>query len=284
MCSSESKRLWGSSAGLIDANKLNERDKGLLDGIMRRVADVRSLSMSKINCRENSGKSSETVKTVNSEDLVNDESENSSEDSVKEGSEEGEILPPKSLDVPSNDFVSRDCDALRTHPLREFHRHLICEQITARWDNMVVVEAESEVGRSSTFLPLKVFHVKNREIRDKLMKTVNMDQLNKINTEIRATVGFRQVMDVLSALRVPIIGHNCFTDLLHIFSKFHAPLPDSVEEFARRLHVLFPVIVDTKLLAAVLRRKMVGIVLDYVCTAVIEAISDNPKFRLVSCI
>lgn len=43
-----------------------------------------------------------------------------------------------------------------------------------------------------------------------------------------------------------IIGHNCFLDLVYIYRTFIGKLPNTVEEFQRKLHKLWPNIVDTK--------------------------------------
>lgn len=43
-----------------------------------------------------------------------------------------------------------------------------------------------------------------------------------------------------------IVGHNCFLDLVYIYRTFIGKLPDTVEEFQRKLHNLWPNILDTK--------------------------------------
>lgn len=63
-------------------------------------------------------------------------------------------------------------------------------------------------------------------------------------------VGFRKVLDMLIALKKPIVGHNCFLDLCHVYQKFIEPLPESVIEFKEKMHMLFPTVFDTKFIAA----------------------------------
>ncbi|KAK5128088.1 hypothetical protein LTR85_005205 [Meristemomyces frigidus] len=43
-----------------------------------------------------------------------------------------------------------------------------------------------------------------------------------------------------------LVGHNCFLDLVYIYRTFIGELPDTVTEFQRKLHALWPVVVDTK--------------------------------------
>lgn len=53
----------------------------------------------------------------------------------------------------------------------------------------------------------------------------------------------------LHKTRPILVGHNCMLDLMFLYSCFIGPLPDTVEEFQKLLHGLFPMIVDTKYMA-----------------------------------
>ncbi|KAJ5650371.1 CAF1 family ribonuclease [Penicillium longicatenatum] len=46
-----------------------------------------------------------------------------------------------------------------------------------------------------------------------------------------------------------LVGHNCFMDLIYLYSGFIGKLPDTVEEFQTLIHGAFPNVVDTKYLA-----------------------------------
>ncbi|KAM0944147.1 putative poly(A)-specific ribonuclease [Dioscorea sansibarensis] len=56
--------------------------------------------------------------------------------------------------------------------------------------------------------------------------------------------GFREVLDVISSSRKPIIGYNCLHDFTFIHSKFIAPLPPSMAEFMCSLRLAFCEILD----------------------------------------
>lgn len=43
-----------------------------------------------------------------------------------------------------------------------------------------------------------------------------------------------------------LVGHNMFLDLCFLHATFFGPLPDTLEEFGRIIHELFPRIIDTK--------------------------------------
>lgn len=80
-----------------------------------------------------------------------------------------------------------------------------------------------------------------------LAKAKNASKETALITEI----GARRVFDLLCARGVPIIGHNCFLDLLFSCHTFHEGPPATVDEFALQLRSLFPAgVYDTKRIAS----------------------------------
>ncbi|KAJ2080453.1 hypothetical protein H4R24_003064 [Coemansia sp. RSA 988] len=71
-------------------------------------------------------------------------------------------------------------------------------------------------------------------------------KIKTLNQNIKNARGFCAVIDLLSAARKPVVGHNMLLDVLHAFSKFHRPLPVGREEFERALSQFLPVLIDTK--------------------------------------
>lgn len=96
-----------------------------------------------------------------------------------------------------------------------------------------------------------IVYTDSEEDRDLLMKAVKEDTRKEIEEKVKAAVGFRHVIDLLSTEQKLIVGHSCFLDMAHIYSKFFGRLPSSIEEFASSIHKMFPSIVDTKRLLAV---------------------------------
>lgn len=101
------------------------------------------------------------------------------------------------------------------------------------------------------------------------------EQHRDAEMSIKAAVGFRHVIDLLSSEKKLIVGHNCFlgmtnsleidedcylsnilfkcffhcdTDIAHIYSKFFGTLPLTAEEFISSVNNYFPHIIDTKIL------------------------------------
>jgi poly(A)-specific ribonuclease len=53
-------------------------------------------------------------------------------------------------------------------------------------------------------------------------------------------------MDLLYTLKKPLIGHNCYSDLLFIYNSLIANLPNELTKFKHVLHSKLPEIYDTK--------------------------------------
>ncbi|XP_072979319.1 poly(A)-specific ribonuclease PARN isoform X1 [Typha angustifolia] len=92
----------------------------------------------------------------------------------------------------------------------------------------------------------RVVYTDTNEDKASLMKEVKEGLLRSTNSRVRSAVGFRHVIDLLVSEQKLIVGHNCFLDIAHIYSKFIGPLPSSIEEFVLAVHDKFPHIIDTK--------------------------------------
>lgn len=102
-------------------------------------------------------------------------------------------------------------------------------------------------GETSRQHPLIVY-IDSTKDRDLLKREVKACQRKAAEMNINAAIGFRHVIDLLSSERKLIVGHNCFLDIAHVYSKFIGPLPSTAEEFASAVRSYFPSIIDTKVL------------------------------------
>ncbi|KAG8365158.1 hypothetical protein BUALT_Bualt18G0075200 [Buddleja alternifolia] len=102
-------------------------------------------------------------------------------------------------------------------------------------------------GEISGSQPLIVY-TDSKTDRDLLMREVKACQRKEAEMKIKAAVGFRHVIDLLSSEKKLIVGHNCFLDLAHVYSKFVGSLPLTAEEFVSAIQKYFPYIIDTKVL------------------------------------
>lgn len=93
-----------------------------------------------------------------------------------------------------------------------------------------------------------VIYTDSASDRDVLLKELKDCLCKEAEMKIKAAVGFRHVIDLLSSEKKLIVGHNSFLDIAHIYRKFIGPLPSTAKEYVISLQKFFPYIVDTKVL------------------------------------
>ena len=124
-----------------------------------------------------------------------------------------------------------------------YQRRIIYEQCEQRYDTKEEIRLESV---SLTEPPHGRFVRVSRMTADKRASVV--EERERVQARIEEHVGFRRVMDCISASRKPIIGHNMLLDMLHTHAKFFdAPFPPTAAEFGALLRSQFGDIYDTKL-------------------------------------
>jgi poly(A)-specific ribonuclease len=76
---------------------------------------------------------------------------------------------------------------------------------------------------------------------------VNQKKMQQKKEKYLKKVGFQRVWQLLLDSKRPMVGHNCFCDLLFLYTHFQAAkLPDTINEFKMTFSKLFPTIFDTK--------------------------------------
>nr|APX61427.1 PARN [Nicotiana benthamiana] len=93
-----------------------------------------------------------------------------------------------------------------------------------------------------------IVYTDSNDDKDRLMKEVKEGLCKEAEIKVKSAVGFRHVIDLLSSERKLIVGHNCFLDMAHIYSKFIGPLPLTAEDYVSSIQKYFPCIIDTKIL------------------------------------
>ncbi|KAJ2584683.1 hypothetical protein GGH95_000219 [Coemansia sp. RSA 1836] len=71
-------------------------------------------------------------------------------------------------------------------------------------------------------------------------------KIHALNASVNEARGFCQIIDLLSAARKPVVGHNMLLDIMHAYSKFYQPLPASRAGFGKDLARFLPILIDTK--------------------------------------
>ena len=78
------------------------------------------------------------------------------------------------------------------------------------------------------------------------------DQLGSLEQELEKVSSektIRGIFDLISAKKLPIVGHNCFYDLLHTYQSFYGEVPPYIDQFKQKWISKFPRTFDTKYLA-----------------------------------
>lgn len=125
-------------------------------------------------------------------------------------------------------------------PCNGYQRLLTYQQIELKYhDRLLVCKIQSPSG---PFLQVSAPSPEERTV----LEAADMEErLGRL----RSDVGFRQVIDRIVELKLPLVGHNCFLDLCHMYDKFVGRLPNTLLDFKSELTKMFPVIVDTKFIA-----------------------------------
>ncbi|KAI4307857.1 hypothetical protein L6164_030992 [Bauhinia variegata] len=134
--------------------------------------------------------------------------------------------------------------ALRLYGFTSHQLKLIQLVIRKHFKDLSYVSVSSE----DSGLQEMVVYTDSKEELNSLLEEVKEQNHRSAEMKIRAAVGFRHVIDLLSSEQKLIVGHNCFLDIAHIYSKFIGPLPSTAEEFSSSVNKYFPHFVDTKIL------------------------------------
>ena len=76
-----------------------------------------------------------------------------------------------------------------------------------------------------------------------------LETLGERMKEIDDQVGVRVIFDEISRMKKPLVGHNCFYDLLHTWHTFYGQIPAAVDPFKSKWMSKFKQTFDTKFIA-----------------------------------
>eukprot|EP01012_Entosiphon_sulcatum_P003709 TRINITY_DN1128_c0_g1_i1.p1 TRINITY_DN1128_c0_g1~~TRINITY_DN1128_c0_g1_i1.p1 ORF type:complete len:501 (+),score=105.87 TRINITY_DN1128_c0_g1_i1:117-1505(+) len=122
-----------------------------------------------------------------------------------------------------------------------------CTQLQRAYFEGKVSDDHPTYTFSSRFIrPVRAFFVVRMTAEEK-KAAEERDALRK-KTEFEQKLGFRAIYKLLVGSKKPIVGHNCYFDLLFLWATFEGTLP-SFLIFKKELLSRFPVVYDTKYLA-----------------------------------
>ena len=94
----------------------------------------------------------------------------------------------------------------------------------------------------------------SKEKRKKLEEDGTEEEMDK--KLIDKMKGFSKLLQFISDSGKPLIGHNCFLDLIKLFHQFFNHLPVKYKDFKKQIHHLFPIIFDTKNICLNVQKKI----------------------------
>lgn len=83
-------------------------------------------------------------------------------------------------------------------------------------------------------------------LHEKVKNMQNEELKQKEQALFRKEYGFTEIIDKITKYKKPLIGHNCFFDMVYFYRQFIGLLPDTFKEFKHKWVMEFPFTFDTK--------------------------------------
>ncbi|KAF9109326.1 hypothetical protein BGX27_007748 [Mortierella sp. AM989] len=115
-----------------------------------------------------------------------------------------------------------------------YQRRLIYQEVRRLWGT----ELHAQGGAGS--------YITITKTTEKHLNSLRSQRQAGIEREVQNAIGFRAIIDLLSASRKPIVGHNIVVDLAYILAQFVGPLPPTMKGYKEMIHRTFPIVIDTK--------------------------------------
>lgn len=145
----------------------------------------------------------------------------------------------------SNPSVSAG-DVVELSPCNSFQRLLLYQHLRSRFGERILVEKKEGSGGEGKLRSLVISLRPSEDV----LEAKQAEEEALWAQSLHHQVGFRHVFEALVQAKKPLIGHNCWLDLCHWWSKFVGPMPSDWDAWKASLHRdLFPCILDTKHLA-----------------------------------
>ncbi|KVI11554.1 Ribonuclease CAF1 [Cynara cardunculus var. scolymus] len=114
---------------------------------------------------------------------------------------------------------------------------LVFEMVKSGYENVVPLIIPAKGGGAQAVRVVLTSSKEDRDLLEKELQNMEEEQSKRVR-------GFREVIDLISTSRKPVVAHKSLNDFTFIHSKFLAPLPSTMDEFRSSLHSVFPNILD----------------------------------------
>lgn len=193
--------------------------------------------------------------------LLNEQSEKV-QDIIKVPPEEEELIKRIVSQVESFLKEQQKQEPLELEPCNAFQRKLIYSSLAGgKFKGKIDVSLKKSHDRLRSLTVTKTSDIEKQAKRDEL---------------ISRALGVSKVIQLISTLQKPLIGHNIFLDLIHIMNQFICPLPESYIEFKEAIHQVFPQIYDTKYIASASHLGLTAIITDTTLDKLYSRLNEPP--------
>ncbi|KAG7212022.1 hypothetical protein KM043_011217 [Ampulex compressa] len=138
------------------------------------------------------------------------------------------------------EFIASDAEELTIDRCNAFIRRLVHQEARLRWPNKLRLESRSD--NKHHYILVQRTGTKEEE------EQKEAERKEREKMEIKQAVGMSTLLRKIANSGKLIVGHNMLLDLCHVIHKFFAPLPENYQEFKSLVNLLFPRILDTKLI------------------------------------
>eukprot|EP00698_Gefionella_okellyi_P000237 TRINITY_DN10205_c0_g1_i1.p1 TRINITY_DN10205_c0_g1~~TRINITY_DN10205_c0_g1_i1.p1 ORF type:complete len:669 (-),score=104.02 TRINITY_DN10205_c0_g1_i1:1137-3113(-) len=126
-------------------------------------------------------------------------------------------------------------------PANRFQKNILLQEIPKMHADLIVQSYEPEDSKE------RFVRVLTTE-QAKVIGILSAEEQAQANLE--SMIGFRQVLDAVSASGKLVLGHNMFLDLIYTVTQLYGEMPSSLADGKRRLQQVFPRILDTKFMSS----------------------------------
>lgn len=138
------------------------------------------------------------------------------------------------------DFLASDDASLELPKGNGFQRRLIYQTVKDTFSNVSLQSINKDNG-DRLIVAIKA----DEEKQEKLAALKDEAEL----TDLVDAFGFSRVIQKITESKKMVVGHNMVLDIAHTLNQFCGPLPDNYNDFKAMTQEVFPIILDTKLMA-----------------------------------
>ncbi|KAH9550739.1 hypothetical protein CY35_10G087300 [Sphagnum magellanicum] len=135
---------------------------------------------------------------------------------------EDPILPQQEIAVSSGFSSMRPTLVLNS--MSPFQSKLVKQLLSKDFDDLVgVVKQKGSAGTTTgnrSQSQVQVIYTTSMEDKNQLLEELAEEEKQLLELSVSEAVGFRKVIDAISESGLPVIGHNCILDMMHVHNDF----------------------------------------------------------------